>query len=318
MRSAEGRAAAPDAAGPYEMYGLRIASDLPFDARRSGADGRAVDLEIRAAADEWRLEAATAICDVETPVGRVHARGGTSGIELTIGDLYRFHLSADLGRLRWQLAAGDIDNLRAMTAGSVLAFVLQLKGHGVLHASAVRDARGATAFAGASGAGKTTLAALMCDVGAELVTDDVLRIDAVEGSVICHGGGTGLRLRSAALDLMPRLRGRAERLPDGRFRVPAATAAGPARLAAVVLPETDPRAHDVEVRRLSEREAFIALLAQPRWFGWTVPEPVRAQFDAIAACARHVPVLSARLPRLDRPRPDVVDALRAHVAEAVA
>ena len=45
-----------------------------------------------------------------------------------------------------------------------------------LHASAVVTSGGITAFAGHSGAGKSTIAAFMCSLGHELVTDDVLPI----------------------------------------------------------------------------------------------------------------------------------------------
>ena len=70
----------------------------------------------------------------------------------------------------------------------------------MLHASAVAVDGIGLAFVGQSGRGKSTVAALMCVDGAELVTDDVLTVDPGP-PVRCQGGASELRLRAAAAHL---------------------------------------------------------------------------------------------------------------------
>jgi len=64
-----------------------------------------------------------------------------------------------------------------LLAGAALAMVATLAGKVVLHASAVSTKRGIVAFAGPSGQGKSTVAALAALAGAPLFADDVLAVD---------------------------------------------------------------------------------------------------------------------------------------------
>jgi hypothetical protein len=73
----------------------------------------------------------------------------------------------------WPHVDVDPDLLPIYLTGTVLAVVLMLRGHPVLHASAVEVDGKAVAFVGASGMGKSTLATAFCGQGAALITDDV-------------------------------------------------------------------------------------------------------------------------------------------------
>ncbi|MDN5939474.1 MAG: hypothetical protein L0H83_12550, partial [Salinisphaera sp.] len=64
------------------------------------------------------------------------------------------------------------ENSAILLAGSVPACLLALAGETVLHASAVTVNGRAIAFAGHSGSGKSTVAAMACAQGAGLLTDD--------------------------------------------------------------------------------------------------------------------------------------------------
>jgi hypothetical protein len=63
----------------------------------------------------------------------------------------------------------------------VMAFVMRLRGHEVLHASAALIDDGAVAFIGPSGAGKSTIAASLALRGFRVITEDVLAV--VDGGV---------------------------------------------------------------------------------------------------------------------------------------
>ena len=68
--------------------------------------------------------------------------------------------------------------------GEILSLVLLHKNIFSLHASALCKNGRMYAFCGNSGAGKSTTAALLCNLGYELVTDDLLRIDRQEKGYI--------------------------------------------------------------------------------------------------------------------------------------
>ena len=104
--------------------------------------------------------------------------------ERTDGYLCRFptvadvHVSRNLEDVRCHpVLGGPSDFIPVLIAGTVVAFLLSLTGHCVLHASAVEVEEGALAFAGASGQGKSTMAALFTSDGAPLIADDVLSLD---------------------------------------------------------------------------------------------------------------------------------------------
>ena len=115
----------------------------------------------------------------------------------------------------------DVDEcaLRLFVLGPGLAALLHQRGFFVLHASAVARNREAVLFLGASGAGKSTVAAAMHDRGYEIVADDVVPVDVSSptGLTICPGfPQVKLWPDSASflgkdLSIMPRLRPEAEK-----------------------------------------------------------------------------------------------------------
>jgi hypothetical protein len=75
--------------------------------------------------------------------------------------------------------------------GAALATILYQRGYAVMHASCVRHGDRMAAFAGASGQGKSTLAAELLRRGWELVADDFV---AFSGTRIPHAGPAVIRL----------------------------------------------------------------------------------------------------------------------------
>jgi len=140
----------------------------------------------------------------------------------------------------------------------------------VLHASAVQLDGHAVAIVGASGMGKSTLAAALCRNGCGLVADDVLRIDrnGTAGMQV-HPGSIESRLRMTARDLADTAPSDAVRpTADGRLALrPRIRADGPLPLAACVVPWCSREATEVTVNRLPPALAHLRMSQFPRVAG---------------------------------------------------
>lgn len=188
--------------------------------------------------------------------------------------------------------AADPGLLTVLATGALMAVHLTLNGHLVLHASAVRAGNRALAFVGASGMGKSTLAAALCGHGHALVADDVLRVDT---DAVAYPGSTENRLRVGARELAagaPDVRETA----DGRLALRSAAAAEPLPLAACVVPRPSRTAREVSVHRLAGARAFVRMSQFPRVLGWRDPAVLDRAFQDLADLVARVPVLEATVP----------------------
>jgi hypothetical protein len=278
------------------MHGLRIRSEIPLDAPAPTGHGN-VDLEILAGqTDRFPGEPPSAqlLCEVAVSAGTWRAVGSDRGCVLSFERAFAFAISGDGRLIIAHVGEGDPALVPVLLAGNVLGFALALRGVPVLHASAVADGETTFAFAGASGAGKTTLAAMLCAAGARLVSDDALRLKSQAGSVLCYSGTTTLRLRQQVAHLAKLFPpDRLSETPDGRIAVAPDVVEGGRRLDAVVILSGS---SELRVSRLAPRNALVALLSHPRWFGWKISEPLRLSFQQIVEFHDHLPVYSASIP----------------------
>ena len=157
----------------------------------------------------------------------------------------------------------------------------------------------ALAIVGSPGAGKSTLAALLCAAGARLVADDALRVDATDSGAVCFPGSRGLRLEAGRRE--PRRRGSRGRRwgrprTGGSPCVPARSADAPLRLGAVLVPEPSREARTLQVRRLGAMEGLQELLRYPRLTMWRASEPIGRLFELTAEVAQGLPVYRATVP----------------------
>jgi hypothetical protein len=290
------------------VYGLTVRSEIPLHVRRPAPVVAPVDLELVLGAPAVRTDA--------MPPGRVllDLRGNTHYYAATAVDdgfRLRFFGSCDveldpgLTRATVHPAPGlDPDLLSVLVSGTLLAFVLAMRGKPVLHASAVEVDGAALAFVGASGMGKSTMATLLCADGARLVTDDVLLLDTTGSPPTCSLGATELRLRKGADDLSERFAhaGSAPQLRttgDARqalAAVPATTEDLPLAALVVPVPDRSPQRHTAEITRLSPTEALLILSRFPRLLGWQDASVRRTAFHHLADVADRVPVHAAVLP----------------------
>lgn len=115
-----------------------------------------------------------------TPWTRFH-RDGTSYL-LRFVDLADFHVSREGRAVRcWPAPGLSEESVRFLFVNQVLPLALSRQGTLVFHASAVEIDQRAVAFMGASGRGKSTLAASFATNGFRFLTDDGLVVTTTHG-----------------------------------------------------------------------------------------------------------------------------------------
>ncbi len=285
----------------YELYGLRIRSEIPLTASLVESDMFDLDVTL----GERRPGPG------DPPAGNVVATfffGPDFGYTHTadsLGYTLRYHSVADfrvdrqLCVIQVHLAPGQSPDYAALLlVGNVIASVRMLSGECVLHASAVEVNRRAVAFVGHSGMGKSTLAALSCAAGARLVTDDLLRVSLAKHGAFCHRGTAAIRLRPSAVanladlpaaNLRPSVDDRyvLEAQPAVECRVP---------LSVIVIPQLSRTISEVEICWLSPANSVYQLAAYPRVVGWRSPEVISQQFHLLGRLVKQVPVCKAVVP----------------------
>ena len=200
--------------------------------------------------------------------------------------------------------------------GPVLAFVLRLRGHTCLHASAVVLDGRAVALVGPAGAGKSTVAAAFARSGHRVLTDDVALLVERAGLLHVQPAYTQLRLwpDSVALlfgdpDTLPRL------TPtwDKRAMDVASEASSPDQplpLAAVYLLD-DLRPHAViRVEPVNPREGLLTLSVNT-YVPYLLDRRMRAgDFTCLGHLASEVPIRRIVRPLEGAHLPEVCAALQ--------
>lgn len=302
--------------GVYGLHGLRLRSELALAG--FGLSGAAHDLAV--------LRGPPGPVSHAAPAGALLLRGVVGEIlpmyvaserdmvlTLRVPGRCEFAIDRERRTVRCRTDPDTDERLTGvLVAGLVVALILNLDGHAVLHASAVELGGAALAFAGPSGAGKSTLGALMCAAGARLVSDDLLRVEPVAGrGLLCAPGGPQLRLRPRAAWATKGIGGPPfDVTVDGRLALtPPATRDARLPLRTIVLPRVTPAVDRVVLRTLTGGEAVRALAGTHRLAGWTRPELLRRQFEQTARIAECADVVEATLPRSSRARAQIVPAL---------
>lgn len=309
------------------VHGLLVRSEVPLHQGRPGAGGEPDVRVVRGAPRHvpWDLHEGRLL-------GR-HDRGDgyafSSVVQTADGFVLRCHgvcdlvMDPDLTLVTVHRDPDAAEGLESVVLGGMgLATVLMLRGHLLLHASAVSVAGRAVAVVGQSGRGKSTVATLLCASGALMVTDDVLRVDLGDGPPVARLGSTEARLRDAARGTAPAGADRRE-TPDGRSAVALAGAVTDSLpLDVVVVPYPDRDATEVTLERHGRADALVVLSSFPRLVGWVDPATSGRQFRLLADLVRQVPVVTARLPWGPPFLPDLgerlLDALAAQRVEGSA
>ena len=216
---------------------------------------------------------------------------------------------------------GTQKNIEIVVFGPVWATLCHQRGMLPLHASAIATSRGIIAFAGHSGAGKSTTSALLSSLKYELVTDDILTISFNQESV--PGAWPYLRrlkLKGDAIShlaLAPTERVSETIDSEKSFVRPRLGASDRwSRLDRVYILEFDPSVSSVSIDRISGAEAVRALVDQTYHFHFISSS---GQFgDHLATCAKlasQIAVYRLRRPRSTSAGKELESILCAHLEE---
>jgi hypothetical protein len=262
----------------YKGYGLAITSDLPIPELpewRGGEAGSATRVAIRMRS----RRASSRHSDNWFSVG-VDPDGFTwfkcaradGGYLLRFTDLADFFVEARGRSVECLAVAPGITTrtIRHLLLDQVLPRVLNLLGHDSLHATAIAMERGACAFLGPPGIGKSTIAASFQLHGYRLVCDDCLVVEQSAADLAVRPGYPGIRLWPDSVDGIGAKADRANRVVDYSTKLrlngigmPSSFADEPQRLSRLYLLSRMASTNYLlpKVLNLSAAEVFPALIA---------------------------------------------------------
>jgi ABC-type uncharacterized transport system YnjBCD ATPase subunit len=197
----------------YLVYGLVIESELPLTSvhEAAGSDGCADITLLAGSPDYFHAIVPGSTRDPEDWIE--HVVLGDGSVYMKARDVFEANISAN-GDTAICRMLGDVEQ-RAFEA-NLLNFVvsasLTLRGEETLHATVLEMDGRAVGVLGHSGAGKSTLAAYLISRGADLITDDMLRVSFADDTVLAHPGPYRLKLLDQpAIDFLP------DAVADGHF-----------------------------------------------------------------------------------------------------
>jgi len=272
----------------YHAFGLRIGRELELAELHPG-DGPS-DIEIR-----HRL---------------VAPRQAQPDSLLVHGDVVEFVL----WNIRFRLVGGrlvqieapenvEVIDVRIYLLGSIMGALLHQRGYFPFHANVVRTGSSAAAFAGHSGAGKSSLASWLDGREHEVLADDLCAVRVGDGRPVVFEGIPRMKLWAETL----RAFGRSELglVPVAsdlnKYHVPLRRAGrtgslDPVPLERIYMLEKAKAGEPTAIERLNGVQAAHALVANAfRWeIGQKILESPRAQFDQCLALARQAAVFRVR------------------------
>lgn len=263
----------------YRAFGLSIASSFPLTELEVDADPDAPDVTIRRGSVDSPGENRPEWLQL-TPAGAL----------LDVAEAARYLIRDGREIVVQQYPSGSDRHMRLFLLGSAFGVVLHQRSILPLHANAMVLGEGAAAFMGASGAGKSTMAAWFHDRGYAVLSDDVCAVTCGDdGLVLAQPGIPRLRLWRDALEATGRDVAAHEHAFDDadKYNVRTAVAAGvqPRPLAAVYLLDDDrDPAKDFSISRLSGLDAAEALIANTYRGGYL--SILGGKSRHLAACAR--------------------------------
>ena len=185
----------------YRVFGLTVSSDILLPELLSAEGEQDGQIDVR-----LRIQDSSS-ADFPSPRRWVYAdtlddgRPWLSCAQTDVGYLARIHEMADFfidAAGREVICSPDsrtsTRTLRHLFIDQVLPLVLNLRGQDALHATSVLTAAGLCAFIGASGTGKSTLAAALQLAGYPVLSDDCLVVREEDEQIVATPAYPGMRL----------------------------------------------------------------------------------------------------------------------------
>lgn len=312
----------------YRLCGLCLAADLPLPDVPSAPEAVA-DCEfrtlpavpLRPRPGPWLHHWTSA--DGEVWLSAARERGGYL---LRFQDMAEFSVTADGALIDGRPAPGlPLETLRHLLLDQVIPLVLSHRGRLALHASAVAGPRGAIAFVGRTGRGKSTLGASFCRSRFELVTDDCLVVEEDARGLAAVPGYPAVRLwpdvisalfgDGAGSHAVAHYTDKRALAPDGQHgRFPRE----PVPLREIFVldePREASAPEGLHISPLPAREAFAALLEHTYRLDISDRERLRREFDRLARLAARCRVSRLTFPRDLAALDDVRAAVERHLSE---
>ena len=285
----------------YQLYGLRVHSEIPLHAIPASDGLLPYDVQI-----QWgKVKTVTSPPNGEifTLFRLPNGQGYTlvdngEDYVLQLSNTGEFHISRDLRTVTAHLSPEIAPALAGLfVIGGVIASLLALSGEPTLHGSAVAVDGKALAFLNESGMGKSSLAGILCAHGADFVTDDLLRLQPAGERWRCYPGSGYLRLRQNAAAIIekfpPELR---ETTADARIAIRLGNDSTLPRLGAIIIPRLSRECRALDMERIPTAKALLYLMAFPRIQESAIKEHHHRQLDFLGQVAARVPLYEAIIP----------------------
>jgi hypothetical protein len=159
----------------YMLCGWHTRSDVPLTGvPTSEHAGQRIDIHI---------QFASGVSPVANNAGKVVFEHSNECSRIGLQGVADFEVSRGQRIRIWPAAGASQKDIEIILFGPAWATLCHQRGLLPLHASAIVTERGITAFAGHSGVGKSTIAALLGSLDYELIADDILPISFDDNSV---------------------------------------------------------------------------------------------------------------------------------------
>jgi hypothetical protein len=215
-----------------------------------------------------------------------------------------------------------LDDTAVYLLGPVLGFVARSRGVLCLHASALTLGKGAVAFVGPAGAGKSTLAAAFATAGLPVLTDDIAALTPISGGYVVEPGSSFVRLWpqstpvTGAAGELPRLAADWDKRYVDLTERPYSFASEAVALDTVYLLE-DSRGAAPFVRSITESEALLFLVGNTYANYMLTPDQRAHELRSLSGLIEDVDVRVLALPDDLDALPTVMDVVRADLFSSV-
>ena len=206
----------------YSIYGLHLHTDLPLPGLVPLQSSPGIDVQVWFHSKPYVLSDGVALeaeplyvspyeDEQGQPVLKAWQLSGGRYFKLRYSDAAEFIIDRT-GDQIWCVRPDSLtlDDMTVYLLGPILGFLLRLRGTVCLHASAISISDHALALVGPAGAGKSTTAAGLAELGFPVLSDDVLALSDTDGKVFVQPAYPHLRLWPTAVKI---LYGRPDALP---------------------------------------------------------------------------------------------------------
>lgn len=310
----------PGSAFRYFVYGITLHSEIPLALPQQG-HGELGQIDLRIApASHFSDAARTLLAQPDSDSFYQSSFLGDGSTYVRWEGVGEFLISPDGSRITGrQCDEAHEESFQVYLLGQALSYALVKQGFEPLHATAIVVHGEAAILLGASGFGKSSLAACFLEAGHRLLTDDLLILRPSSRGVMAYPGPPRIKLfpRLARRFLQEVASGVAMNSGSKKLILPldhTRSSIDPVPLRAIYAllpPRPAGRGRAIRIAALPPREGFIELVKNT--FNYRIVNPARLerQFEAATRVVSIMAVQKVAYPRILAQLPAVRDALLA-------